>query len=123
MSVGIAFDILNVLGVVGPLIGHIIGNDNGKREAFTKGFVEHASQLYPNYNVVVVHVTHRVEGDYTHQHYELPMTVGTCGYEIYFSQMGRPFTFVLEGDGGFINWAFSGEFTRNGGTLTAAVHA
>jgi hypothetical protein len=100
-----------------------INNDNKKREAYTQQFVQQASQKYPRYNVVICHPNHRVSGATIHQHYELPMTLGTCGYDIYFSQKGKQFTFVNQGDGGFINWAFNGEFNRNGNTLTAIQHA
>jgi hypothetical protein len=100
-----------------------INNDNKKREAYTQQFVQQAGQKYPGYNVVICHPGHRVSGANIHQHYELPMTVGTCGYDIYFSKKGKQFTFVNQGDGGFINWAFNGEFNRNGNTLTAIQHA
>jgi hypothetical protein len=91
--------------------------------AYTQQFVQQASQKYPGYNVVICHPKHRVSGANIHQHHELPMTVGTCGYDIYFSRKGKPFTFVNEGDGGFINWAFNGEFNRNGNTLVATQQA
>jgi len=100
-----------------------INNDDKKREAYTQQFVQQASQKYPGYNVVICHPKHRISGANIHQHHELPMTVGTCGYDIYFSQKGKPFTFVNEGDGGFINWAFNGEFNRNGNTLAATQQA
>jgi hypothetical protein len=51
------------------------------------------------------------------------MTVGTCGYDAYFSPKGKPFSFQNQGDGGFINWAFDGEFNRNGNQLTAIEHS
>ena len=105
-----------------------ISDDNGKRGAYTKNFADTASQKYPHYNVVICHPNHTVspppgKGSYViHQHVELGMTVGTCGYDIYFSRKGKAFKFVNQGDGGFINWAFNGEFARNGGTLTASQH-
>jgi hypothetical protein len=75
-----------------------INNDNKKREAYTQQFVQQAAQKHPGYNVVVCHPKHTVSGaNVIHQHYELPMTVGTCGYDIYFSQKGKPFTFVNQG--------------------------
>jgi hypothetical protein len=40
------------------------------------------------------------------------MHIGTIGYEIYFLKKGLPFEFVLEGDSGFMNWAYMGDFTR-----------
>ena len=111
------------------VIAKKISDDNGKRGAYTENFADTASQKYPHYNVVICHPNHTVspapgKGSYViHQHVELGMTVGTCGYDIYFSRKGKAFKFVNQGDGGFINWAFNGEFTRNGGTLTASQHA
>jgi hypothetical protein len=96
------------------------GNDTQKREAFTKGFVSQASQQYPNYNVVISHNGGDVWGaGVVHQHVEVPMTAGTVGYEAYFAPKGQPFKFVRKGDGGYINWAFQGNFQHNGATITA----
>jgi hypothetical protein len=83
-------------------------NDNATREAFTQSFVDNARAQFPQYNVVVIHPPHSVRGAHVHQHYELGMTEGTCGYEIYFSKIGDPFGLVNEGDGGYINWGFIG---------------
>jgi hypothetical protein len=91
-------------------------NDNEKREAFTQKFVNDARVQFSDYNVVIIHPPHRVYGHSTHQHYELPMTVGTCGYEVYFSKIGDPFGLVNEGDGGYINWAFIG-YNRDENTI------
>jgi hypothetical protein len=38
----------------------------------------------------------------------------TFGYNIYVFSSG---TFVLAGDGGYENWAFAGNFVRNGNTV------
>lgn len=107
-----------------------INGDNQKREAYTQKFVTNASKQTPHWNVVICHPNHTATPDekapntyVRHQHVELGMAFGTCGYDIYFSPKGKPFTFVNHGDGGFINWAFNGEFSRNGGTITAAQHA
>ena len=91
-------------------------DDNNKREQYTQQFVEQARAQFPYYNVVIIHPPHRVYGHSTHQHYELPMTVGTCGYEVYFSKIGDLFGLVNEGDGGYINWAFIG-YTRDENTI------
>ena len=98
----------------------IKGNDDAKREAFTQQFVEEANKQYPNYNVVISHNGGSVEGNnIIHDHLELPMTVGTCGYEAYMSPKGQHFKFVRNGDGGFINWAYGGDFNREDNTITA----
>ena len=105
-----------------------IKEERAKREAFTQQYVEKASQQFPDYNVVISHNPGHVSGDEViHQHYEL-YGVGweSIGYEIYFSPKGKPFKFEKPGDGGFINWAYLGEFTRNdnghGNTIEAVVH-
>jgi hypothetical protein len=108
-----------VFGVV-SLIKGIVDADNKKREAFTQHFVDEVSKQFPKCNVVIVHPQHKVAGPHVvHQHHEVPMTVGTCGYDSYCSPKGQPFTFENLGDGGYINWAFAGEFNRNGNSLTA----
>ena len=102
------------------VVGGIISNDNNKREAFTQQFVQQTSKQFPNWNVVICHPQHSVAGPHVvHEHHELAMTVGTCGYDSYCSPKGQPFTFDNQGDGGYLNWAYAGEFSRNGNTLTA----
>ena len=120
MAIGIASGISSLATVVTTIVLSLTQKDNEKREEFTKEFVKQASQQYPDYNVVITCSPHRQSGNsIIHQHVELPLSVGTRGYEVYFSPKGQPFEFVLEGDGGYINWAYSGDFTRNEGTLTA----
>lgn len=99
-------------------------HDNQKREEFTKQYIANASKQYPYHNVVISHNGGRISGNFvTHQHFELRVSNGTIGFEIYFSPKGKPFEFVRNGDGGYINWAYSGEFTRkNNNTIVAAVH-
>jgi hypothetical protein len=111
LIVGIANGIMGWLGAV--------GRDNEKRETFTKTFVEEAHKQFPDYNVVIIHTHHSTWGTWIHQHVELPMTIGTCGYEIYFSVRGQGFTLANHGDGGYINWAYYGEYERNGGSISA----
>jgi hypothetical protein len=121
----LAVGIVGLATGVSNLVLKVAGDENAKREAFTKGFVEQAAQQYPGYNVVLVHTAHATSGEYVHQHHELPMDpagVRTIGYEIYFAKKGRPFSLELRGDGGFINWAYLGEFNRNGQTIRAIEH-
>ena len=86
--------------------------DNEKREAFTSAYVKEAVRQYPNYNVAIIHTNHGVAGNYVKAHYELPMTFGTCGYEIYFALRGDTFALTNNGDGGYLNWAYKGQFKR-----------
>jgi hypothetical protein len=120
-NAGFATGILGASVGVINLIWNAQRNDNDKRSAFTQRMIAELSQNFPDENFVITH--HRsstAEGPcVTHQHVELPMIVGTCGYEIFASPKGQPFRFELNGDGGYINWAFGGEFHRDGNTLTA----
>lgn len=99
-------------------------HDKKKREEFTKQYVAKASEKYPYHNVVISHNGGKVSGSYvTHLHFELRVSNGTIGYEIYLSPKGKPFEFVRNGDGGYINWAYSGEFMRkDNNTIVAVVH-
>jgi hypothetical protein len=104
-----------------------ISADNDKRAKFTLQFVTSSSKKFPQWNVVICHPGQKVTPDQNapnsyvrHRHIELGMSVGTCGYDVYYSPMGKPFQFVNQGDGGYINWAYYGQFNRNGNTITAA---
>jgi hypothetical protein len=115
------------LGIAGLALGitsfvkSLQASDNDKRAAFTQRMIAELNQKYPNYNFIISHHrSSKAEGPgIVHNHVELPMAVGSCGYEIFASPKGQPFKFVLNGDGGYINWAFSGNFNRDGNTLTA----
>jgi hypothetical protein len=120
IGIGIGSLAIGVSNLVWKSLDKIWQNDGQARETFVKSFLEQSAQQYPNYNVVLAHTAHRVSGEYVHEHFELGMTVGTCGYEIYFALKGRPFEFELQGDGGWINWGFNGEFNRDGGKLVAS---
>ncbi|MCL6750509.1 hypothetical protein KBT16_05740 [Nostoc sp. CCCryo 231-06] len=96
--------------------------DDKRREEFTKEYVAKASEQYPNQNFVISHNGGDIEGEHVHDHVELSVNNGTIGYEIFASPKGKPFKFVRKGDGGFINWAYAGEFTRvDDSTITAIV--
>lgn len=115
------------IGIAGLALGvtsfvkTLQASDNDKRAAFTQRMVAELSQKYPSYNFVITHHrSSKAEGPgVVHDHVELPMAVGSCGYEIFASPKGQSFKFVLNGDGGYINWAFGGDLNRNGNTLTA----
>lgn len=115
------------IGIAGLALGvtsfvkSLQASDNEKRAAFTQRMIAELSQKHPGYNFVITHHrSSKAEGPgVVHNHVELPMAVGTCGYEIFGSPKGQPFRFMLNGDGGYINWAFGGDFNRDGNTLTA----
>jgi hypothetical protein len=104
-----------ILAVI-DIIKKVEGDDNEKRAAFTRQTVEDARQQFPDYNVVIIHPAHTVSGERVHQHVELGMAVGTCGYEVYLSRAQDSFTLTNNGDGGFINWAFIG-YNRDGNRI------
>jgi hypothetical protein len=114
-----------VAAILRAITDNIIKNENAGREKFTTTFVDEASREYPDYNVVIIHPDHDVSGEFTHQHRELNMDligIRTVGYDIYFARKTRAFSLTNKGDGGFINWAFSGDFIRegkDGKTITA----
>jgi hypothetical protein len=92
------------------------------REQFTQRFVAAAATRLPNANVVIIHPQHDRWGTFNHEHVEMPGGGGTIGYEVYFAEKGRGFSLANQGDGGFMNWAFIGEFTRDGNTIFASEH-
>ncbi|MDZ8032650.1 hypothetical protein [Nostoc sp. DedSLP04] len=94
-------------------------HDKREREKFTMQSVAQ----YPDDNVVISHNGGKISGNYvTHEHLELRVSNGIIGYERYRSPKGKPFEFVRNGDGGYINWAYCGEFTRkDDNTIVAAV--
>ncbi|KAF9558824.1 hypothetical protein CPC08DRAFT_763681 [Agrocybe pediades] len=87
-------------------------SDNDFRSQFTSKFVVDLRKAYPQYNWVVCHTAHNynfkgTQGkDWGHSHQELPISLGhTIGYEIYWFTEG---VFRRTGDGGYLNWAYSG---------------
>ncbi len=118
-----------VLQIVEILIDKLSGiemADNDKRQQFVQDQIDQFTQQYPNYNIVICHppcdvddgAGFGVDPQYRaliyHQHFELGMTVGTCGYDLYMAEQGKSFHFHNNGDGGWINWGFSGNWIRGG---------
>jgi len=99
-------------------IGDAEHKDALKRGAFTQDVVGQTLQKHPGWNCIVVHTKHTknfkgAEGkDWAHSHQELKVKfpVGsTIGFEIYTFREGD---FVLQGDGGFQNWAYGGNVIK-----------
>lgn len=111
----------SIAAEITDLVKKLQDDDNAKRAAFTQQMITELGQKYPGYNFVITHHKRsKAQGPgVIHQHVELSMAVGSAGYEIFASRKGQPFKFALNGDGGFTNWAFGGDFNRDGNTLTA----
>ena len=77
----------------------------------TQLIVDHYTRSFADKNCIVCHSPHiQSLNGMVHDHIELPEKVGTIGYEIYVFD-DREFTNL--GDGGYINWAFAGNFVRD----------
>ncbi len=87
-------------------------NSNQNRAGFVKNLMETASFYLPRHNVMVFNLNQ----EYTKSLNGL-VFYGSATYSgIVFGIWGfRDGEFTNKGDGGWINWAFHGWFTRNGG--------
>lgn len=117
---------LSITSIVIGVVAYVTGlnrDDVTAREEFTQRVIAELNQKYPNHNAVITgHVNHsKAEGpSVIHDDVGLPGRAGRSFlYRIYMSPKGQPFTFHLNGDGGYRNWAFGGNFHRDGNTLTA----
>jgi len=102
------------------LIGDI-KDEKKNRETFVKHLLAKLVEKDQSFNYMIIHTKHTAkwdgkEGvDWYHTHVECPtirLLKKTIGYEVYSARSGD---FVNNGDGGFINWAFQGKFTRDKG--------
>jgi hypothetical protein len=84
---------------------------------FTTSFVEGARQQYPEWNVVITcQNTDRHFADEIHQNTEVDLGIfGKRHYDVYFCSSGD---FTRFGDGGFENWCFNGNYSRDGDHVT-----
>lgn len=89
----------------------------------SKNYVAEATKKYSNQDFVISHNGGEIEGEHVHGHVELDVTGGTIGYKIFASIKGKPFSIVRKGEGGYINWDYVGDSTREDDiTITAIVH-
>ncbi|RDB15046.1 hypothetical protein Hypma_005457 [Hypsizygus marmoreus] len=96
-----------------------IERDNQARGRFTQELVYRLNQADWSFNYVVCHSKHtysfagRRGVDWGHYHEEFDIKVGgTRGYEIYWFRSGK---FTLQGDGGYLNWAYVGNVVWRSG--------
>ncbi|KAF8997744.1 hypothetical protein BDQ17DRAFT_1362942 [Cyathus striatus] len=124
---GLAEDaVKGVVDIVGGIKASV-AKDKDDRGRYTQDLVQKTAQQHPRFNIVVCHTDHEKkfdgkEGvDWGHSHQEFKARVGgTIGYEIYWFKSGW---FHRKGDGGYLNWSWSGNAVKkekNGAMLTFA---
>lgn len=96
-------------------LGFTVGNtfwaaDDKKASEFCKTVVDSALRINPEYRYVCVHnrIRHRFGGAHNREYLELKQTFGNRGYFLYSISVNHAGEFDLQGDGGFINWAWGG---------------
>jgi hypothetical protein len=112
--------VLEQVGEISFEVGVAAVVDPINMRMFTQGTCQAIFNAYPSKNVMIVHGSfQQTFVNPVHVHYELPLVPiaeieRTYGYEIYTFDSG---TFNLSTPGGYENWAFEGNFTRNGNSL------
>ncbi len=111
------------MGIATLIVGLIAGflPDDEKLAAFTQGMRDKMLESFPDYNVVIIHTQHTVSGSYQSQQlvFSEPDWFIETGFYMYMSPITKTFTLDNQGDGGYINWAWGGYFTQNGGQITS----
>jgi len=102
-----------VIAIVNLIKGKI-EKDKQMRSQWTHDMIGKWREKYPKWNFVFCHTKHKFEPKRGtpsgHLHQELKVSFGkTIGYEIYWFKEG---TFRRIGDGGWLNWAYSGNVKR-----------
>ncbi|KAG5634914.1 hypothetical protein H0H81_000347 [Sphagnurus paluster] len=86
-------------------------DDKDGRSQWTQDLVRQSFQRNPQFNYVVVHTRHSInfngvrDVDWSVERYNYSLRIGSVPYDLYVFRSG---TFSLLGDGGFLNWAFTG---------------
>ncbi|KAJ2924337.1 hypothetical protein H1R20_g12762, partial [Candolleomyces eurysporus] len=116
-----------IIGALATVLAAIFKdwNDDDDRGEFVLKTVKEGREKYPEFNIIVAHSDHTpsFEEPCYHRHVEFdrPFPHGTYGYEIYLARRGN---FTLKGDGGYMNWAWSGYITEDpDNKKQLAVHA
>ena len=108
--------IAGMASIVVGLLQAAMGSSHDLHEAqsnFTKMYLDTMGPKHPTKNILITCVAH--ERDFTnefHEVAELGTWFGGIKYDCYVFDSGE---FTLKGDGGWINWAFTGSFDRDGG--------
>lgn len=105
---------IDVLGIVNKIQSAV--NDTQDRGSFVKNLME--STYYAagqQYNVMVFNLGENYQHNFNNVVFYGSSVYSGLTFGIWAFDSG---TFVNQGDGGYINWAFQGVFNRNGNTVT-----
>ncbi|KIW86698.1 uncharacterized protein Z519_12684 [Cladophialophora bantiana CBS 173.52] len=95
------------------------GADKDFRSSWTQVQVGDLTSKNPGKNVMVVFTKHDASGlvnsTMTIRECTCPNSGSVLTYSCYVFDSGP---FVLQGDGGYLNWCFAGSFNRNGNNVT-----
>ncbi|KAG0631556.1 hypothetical protein M758_1G262000 [Ceratodon purpureus] len=88
---------------------------DAERGQVNQNAVDMLADAYPHHNVMLVHPLHKkqFDGDYTQIELQVDPRFGS--FQVYVFKSGK---FTLQGDGGYINWCFKGNYTRNDKNVT-----
>lgn len=107
-----------VSGLITGVSGLVSGNTNDQnfRNGWTQQNLGTVTAANPKKNVIIVFPPHdqNLQGS-KYQQLVCKTPTQTLSYDCYIFDSGD---FTLKGDGGYLNWAFAGNFTRNGNKLT-----
>lgn len=114
-SANFATGIATVASAVANFVKQLKEDDKVKRAKFTQRTVAELSLKYPGYNFVITrHKQSKATGEaVVHKLVEMQQNVGTVEYDIYASPKGKRFIFKLNGDCGYLNWAYCGDFKKS----------
>ncbi|KAJ3545575.1 hypothetical protein NMY22_g2376 [Coprinellus aureogranulatus] len=121
-AISIASAAVDLRSQISGVLDSVARGANFDRGNFTKSAVQTCRNNWSEFNWIICHTAHSyvwmgARGtDWEHWHYELDTKgPGTTGYEVYWAREG---VFSLNGDGGFINWAYIGHVQKLDGGST-----
>ncbi|MEH2366456.1 hypothetical protein [Nostoc sp.] len=109
MSVGLEVGV-DLLGIAGAIASSVNASQN--REGFVKGLMEEAYfKADQKYNVMVFNLSQNYDENFNGVQLFAKADYNGVIYGIWAFENGE---FTNQGDGGWINWAFKGNFDRDG---------
>lgn len=109
MAIGLEVGV-DVLGIAGAIASSV--NSDRDREGFVKGLMEEAYfKASQNHNVMVFNLSQNYDENFKGVKFFAKTNYNGITYGIWAFESGD---FTNKGDGGWINWAFKGQFDRNG---------
>lgn len=109
MSVNLEVGV-DVLGIAGAIASSVNASQN--REGLVKGLMKEAYfKAGQKYNVMVFNLNQNYDENFNGVKFFAKTNYNGITYGIWAFESGD---FTNQGDGGWINWAFKGQFDRNG---------